>query len=116
MKHEVRYAQQVPGLPRVSPMIHTSSFILQKALLLFGLGILTILGFLTFLPHRAHASVIIQRPLYIGLGSGLVGYWSFDGGDINQTKALDRSGQGNDGTLTNGATTTTGKLGQGFDG
>jgi hypothetical protein len=49
----------------------------------------------------AHASIIIQRPLYIGLTTGLVGYWSFDGPDMNATKALDQNGRGNDGTPTN---------------
>ena len=52
------------------------------------------------------------------LDSGLVGLWSFDGKDISGTTAFDRSGSGNNGTLTNGATTTTGKFGQAarFDG
>jgi hypothetical protein len=36
------------------------------------------------------------------LASGLVGLWTFDGGDIHGTTAYDRSGQGNDGTLTGG--------------
>lgn len=52
------------------------------------------------------------------LDSGLVGLWSFDGNDTSGTTAYDRSGSGNNGTLTNGATTTRGKLGQAvrFDG
>src|SRR3989344_7510129 len=57
------------------------------------------------------------------LTSGLVGLWSFDGADINWTtnQALDRSGQGNTGAITNMSTTTSpvrGKLGQAlkFDG
>lgn len=55
--------------------------------------------------------------------SGLVGQWSFNGPDMNWTanKALDRSGNGNDGVLTNMATKTAptiGKIGQAlkFDG
>ena len=72
------------------------------------------------LSHRADAAVIIQRPLYIGLTSGLVGYWSFDGQDTfgKVNKTIDGSGNNNHGTLTNGATTTIGKLGQAlsFDG
>ncbi|MEK7144773.1 MAG: LamG domain-containing protein [Patescibacteria group bacterium] len=50
--------------------------------------------------------------------SGLVGLWSFDGPDIAGVTAYDRSGSGNNGTLTNGPTRTAGKLGQGlkFDG
>jgi hypothetical protein len=50
--------------------------------------------------------------------NGLVGYWSFNGQDISGTTAYDRSGQGNNGTLTNGPTPTFGKVGQAlsFDG
>src|SRR5690606_20679208 len=50
--------------------------------------------------------------------SGLVGEWSFNGADISGTTAYDRSGSGNNGTLTNGPTPTFGKVGQAlsFDG
>jgi hypothetical protein len=50
--------------------------------------------------------------------NGLVGLWSFDGKDMSTTTAFDRSGQGNDGTLTNGPAPTIGKIGQAlkFDG
>ncbi len=53
-----------------------------------------------------------------GTDTGLKGYWSFNGLDMNGTTALDRSGAGNDGTLTNGAVVGRGKLGQAvqFDG
>jgi hypothetical protein len=60
------------------------------------------------------------------LTSGLVGYWTFDGKDTPWTSAtaattLDKSGNGNTGTLTNMAQATSpapGKIGQGlkFDG
>lgn len=49
--------------------------------------------------------------------SGLVGYWNFD--EVNGTTANDSSGNGNTGTLVNGPTWTTGKVGSGalsFDG
>jgi len=53
------------------------------------------------------------------LENGLVGHWTFDGPDMIGN-ATDRSGQGNDGYLTNFTSTTTvsGKLGQAleFDG
>ncbi len=54
------------------------------------------------------------------LGSGLVGYWSFNGSDVTD-KVYDRSGGGNHGYFLNGATSTAktiGKMGQGliFDG
>lgn len=52
------------------------------------------------------------------LTNGLVGYWPLNGSDISGTTAYDRSGQGNNGTLVNGPTTTIGKVGQAlnFDG
>lgn len=52
------------------------------------------------------------------LSQGLVGWWTFDGKDINGTKAADASGNGNIGTLINGPTPAIGKLGQAlsFDG
>ena len=51
------------------------------------------------------------------LTSGLVGLWSFDGPDVSGSTAYDRSGNGNNGTIS-GATPTLGKIGQGmsFDG
>ncbi len=53
-----------------------------------------------------------------GTDTSLKGYWSFNGQDTVGTTAYDRSGAGNDGTLTNGPTVARGKLGQGvtFDG
>jgi len=52
------------------------------------------------------------------LSSGLVGLWSFNGPDMSGTTAYDRSGNANNGTLTNGPTPTIGKVGQAlsFDG
>jgi hypothetical protein len=43
--------------------------------------------------------------------NGLVGMWSFDGADINGTNAYDRSGSGNNGTIS-GAVPAIGKKGQ----
>jgi len=57
------------------------------------------------------------NPLTPGLrDKGLVGYWSFDEG--SGTTAYDRSGNNNNGILTNGPTWTQGKVGQAlsFDG
>lgn len=48
------------------------------------------------------------------LMSGLVGFWSFNGKDLSGTTAYDRSGQGNDGTLTNSPSVIEGKVGQGL--
>jgi hypothetical protein len=49
---------------------------------------------------------------------GLVGMWSFNGPDLSGTTATDVSGNGNDGTLTNGPQPAIGKVGQAleFDG
>jgi len=51
------------------------------------------------------------------LTTGLVGLWSFNGPDVYGTTAFDRSGQGNNGTIS-GATLDSGKVGQAlnFDG
>ena len=72
----------------------------------------------TFNLNTAHAGFLINRPLYIGLGEGLVGYWSFNGADMAADTAFDKSGQGNNGTLTNGPVPAIGKIGQAlnFDG
>lgn len=67
---------------------------------------------------NAHAGANLQSSQEGTLTNGLVGYWPFDGNDISGTTAYDRSGQGNNGTLTNGPTKTIGRVGQGlsFDG
>ncbi len=44
--------------------------------------------------------------------TSLKGYWSFDGQDISSTTAYDRSGAGNNGTLTNSPTIIQGPAGQ----
>ena len=44
-------------------------------------------------PHGANAGLIVKAPAYLGLNSGLVGYWTFDS---SYTKAPDCSGNEND--------------------
>ncbi|MBY0294044.1 LamG domain-containing protein [Patescibacteria group bacterium] len=46
------------------------------------------------------------------LADGLVGLWSFDGADMQGATAYDRSGSGNNGTLTNTPVRAIGKMGQ----
>lgn len=79
--------------------------------------LLAVLSFFAF-SGVANAGLILNHPNYTGLNKGLVGYWSFDGPDMSVNTALDRSGQGNNGVLTNSPLRTLGKLGQGlsFDG
>jgi hypothetical protein len=79
--------------------------------------ILAVFTFLSFW-NTASAGVILQAPTYVGLGNGLVGYWSFDGQDVAGVTAYDRSGQGYNGTLTGGPARVAGKIGQAlsFDG
>ena len=83
----------------------------------FRLLYIPVVLFFAFL-QCAQAGLIIQRPNYTGLNNGLVGFWSFDEKDMAGVKSYDRSGQGNDGTLTNGPVRTFGKIGQAlsFDG
>lgn len=62
--------------------------------------LLTIASFIILLaPQLAHADIT----------SNLQGYWAFDEG--SGTTAIDSSGTGNTGTLTNGATYAAGKIG-----
>jgi len=71
-------------------------------------------------PPRAKAGLVIKLPSSLGLATNLQGYWTFDGADMYEsgTVAADKSGNGNNGALTNGPQTTLGKIGQGlnFDG
>ena len=89
-----------------------------KSKILRFLIVIFIFAFYIFNFNAAEAALIVQAPKYIGLNSGLVGYWSFDGKDMAGVKAYDRSGQGNDGTLTNGPASAIGRIGQAlsFDG
>jgi hypothetical protein len=50
----------------------------RRALFSFYIVVFTFSLFLLSLP-AADAAVIIQRPVYVGLTEGLVGFWSFDG-------------------------------------
>ena len=85
-----------------------------------ALKILALLVALLVFPFSVSASARLQMPPnYLTTGSGLVGYWTFDGKDTNwgTNKTNDVSGQGNTGTLTNMSTTTSpvvGKIGQGL--
>ena len=76
---------------------------------------ITFLAFLVFIllgARNASASTINQPPVTLGLTSGLVGHWTFDGQDMAGERAYDRSGQGNTGLLTSGPTRTLGRIGQ----
>ena len=65
---------------------------------------------------KSQAAVRINQGLEDSLEQGLVGYWKLD--DASGTTATDSSGNGNNGTLTNGPTWSTGQVGGGvtFDG
>ena len=52
----------------------------NKFLYLFCFAI--ILYFFFLIPNAAEATLIVQAPKYVGLNSGLIGYWSFDGKDM----------------------------------
>lgn len=54
-----------------------------------------------------------ERSLLYNFAPGPVGYWNFD--ERSGTTAYDRSGNSNDGTLTNSPTYTTGKFGAAID-
>lgn len=61
---------------------------------------------------------VVNAPQDDRITSGLVGYWTFNGKDVSGSTASDVSGQGNNGTISNGASATIGKVGQAmsFDG
>jgi hypothetical protein len=97
-----------------------SSYPLTKARTFQYVGILLVLAAIAtgYWYFFARAGATLNKSSVNSLTSGLVGYWTFDGADISGTTATDRSGSGNNGTLTNGPTKAIGKLGQGlsFDG
>ena len=82
------------------------------------ISVLSAVIFLSFAFNVNAGSVINKAPTSLGLITGLVGYWSFDGPDMAGVTAFDRSGQGNNGTLTNGPVRKAGRIGQAleFDG
>lgn len=70
-------------------------------------------------PFLGQAATIGKPTNYVSLNSGLVGWWTFDQGDMGPN-VRDRSGQGNHGNLSGQSATTSaeGKMGQAlsFDG
>ena len=82
--------------------------------------LISILAGFLIAPPPARAGLVIKLPSSLGLATNLQGYWTFDGADMYEsgTVAADKSGNGNNGTLTNGPQTTLGKIGQAlkFDG
>ena len=68
--------------------------------------------------YKGSKASVVNKTKTNRLTNGLVGYWTFDGKDIYTTTAIDRSGSGNNGTLTNGPVPALGKIGQAlsFDG
>ncbi len=71
-------------------------------------------GVLCFPALSSAATVTYASNKVMGPTNGLVGYWTFNGADISGTTVLDRSGLGNNATMQNDPTKTTGKLGQGL--
>jgi len=73
---------------------------------------------LYLIPSPTHAFTIAKPSNFLALNTGLVGWWTFDGKDMLNGKALDKSGNNNTGSLVNIATSTfykAGKIGQGFN-
>jgi hypothetical protein len=63
------------------------------------------------------SSKTLTQGTTLGPSNGLVGHWSFDGGDVTQQAIYDGSGNNNNGYLIGNATSsavTIGKLGQAF--
>jgi hypothetical protein len=66
-------------------------------------------------PPAANAGLILAAPTYVGLNSGLAAYWTFNGSDMANAIAYDRSGNGVTGTIVTGPKPTIGKLGQALE-
>lgn len=97
----------------MSDYSHTKSRVLQ------WLGIILIIAVFAgaYWYFQVYGSTLNKSPTGL-LTNGLIGYWTFDGGDISSTTATDRGSGGNNGTLTGGVSTSQGKIGQAlsFDG
>ncbi len=89
---------------------HTKSRVLQ------WIGIILVIGVFAgaYWYFQVRASTLNQSQNDL-VTNGLVGLWSFNGDDISGTTAYDRSGNGNNGTLTNGPAKVVGKIGQALD-
>lgn len=63
------------------------------------------------------AFILVVAPVFLptacaaDITTGLVGHWTFDTADISGSTALDKSGQGNNGSIT-GAANVSGRIGQ----
>jgi hypothetical protein len=73
-------------------------------------GKLTLSAYLTDSIGGTGATVTDNIPMAV-LDASLVGHWTFDASDVSGITAFDRSGQGNNGTLTNGPIQATGQVG-----
>lgn len=60
------------------------------------------------------SKISVTPPSSSRLQNGLVGHWTFDGGDMTTATATDKSVQGNNGILVNGPSRMIGKVGQGL--
>ncbi|OGN11879.1 MAG: hypothetical protein A3C71_00035 [Candidatus Yanofskybacteria bacterium RIFCSPHIGHO2_02_FULL_43_15c] len=69
----------------------------KKTKILF---LITVFSLSVFFVQTTRAAVIQKANSFLGLSFSLVGYWTFDGGDMTATTARDRSGNGNTGTLS----------------
>lgn len=74
-----------------------------------------------FVPTFSFSAVVNSTPnppAGTSLKTGLLGWWTFDGKDMSNGAVVDKSGNGNTGTLQNIATSsfyTSGKIGQAFN-
>ncbi|MHB0865703.1 MAG: LamG domain-containing protein [Minisyncoccota bacterium] len=89
----------------------------RGASIFFALSVsIVALATLALLPTTpARAATTINATLSMPPNNlGLVGWWTFDGGNISGTTVVDSSGTGNNAALVNGPTPAIGKLGQAF--
>jgi len=84
----------------------------SQKILHFGLSFLILIFAFSIWIPTAQAFTIAKPANYLTTGSGLVGWWTFDGPDMT-SNVRDRSGQGNHGyRISQTVTTVIGKIGQ----
>ena len=100
----------------------TYTYVLQKHYTCSSALVIALLAIVCLaLPRSADAGTFSVPSDFLALNTGLVGYWTFDGKDMANGKALDRSGSGFNASPISIATSTfyaPGKVGQAlnFDG
>ena len=66
---------------KIATLIHSMKIVNCKLKIIIVM-VFALCALSLFLPKQVEAGLIVNRTLYLGLTNGLVGHWTFDGGDI----------------------------------